>query len=231
VNIKVSRIFSCLDFVIPTEMKSSHLYVLFPFRHSGRHIIDNLSLLVNPVELGGLPGDNLTLLEPESNLLLGVLDGVGTVADVAADVDGEVATDGAGGRGKGVGSTEDGWISLETVFRCRTVLNLHRPVLTASRPSQTMAQMGPEFMYSMRPAKKGLPARSESTRMLELIDVKADCYGDEQCFSRCSLPGVMSLMATSLKLFKVNLCNSKRLGSYSPTVLETRDDGTNESTL
>ncbi|KAI6762794.1 hypothetical protein HG530_008774 [Fusarium avenaceum] len=72
-------------------------------------------LLVNPVELGGLPGDNLTLLEPESNLLLSVLDGVGTVADVAADVDGEVATDGAGGRGKGVGGTEDGWISLDGV--------------------------------------------------------------------------------------------------------------------
>jgi len=69
-----------------------------------------LSLLVDPVELGGLPGDNLTLLEPESNLLLGVLDGVGTVADVAADVDGEVTTDGTGRRGKGVGGTEDGWI-------------------------------------------------------------------------------------------------------------------------
>lgn len=37
-----------------------------------------------------------------------------------------------------------------------------RPVLTASRPSQTMAQMGPEFMYSMSPLKKGFPARSAS---------------------------------------------------------------------
>lgn len=102
------RRFSVLIFVIPTEMKSSHLYVLFPFRHSGRYNIDNLSLLVDPVELGGLPGDDLTLLEPESNLLLGVLDGVGAVADVAADIDGVVTTDGTGGRGKGVGGTEDG---------------------------------------------------------------------------------------------------------------------------
>lgn len=68
-----------------------------------------LSLLVDPVELGRLPLDEVTLAEPESDLLLGVLDGVGAVADVAADVDGEVATDGAGGRGKGVGGTEDGW--------------------------------------------------------------------------------------------------------------------------
>lgn len=68
----------------------------------------HLSLLIDPVELGLLVADNITLLEPESNLLLGVLDGVGAVADVAADIDGEVTTDGAGGGGKGVGSTEDG---------------------------------------------------------------------------------------------------------------------------
>lgn len=46
----------------------------------------NLGLLVDPVEGGALPGDELLRLEPEGNLLLGVLDAVGTVADVAADV-------------------------------------------------------------------------------------------------------------------------------------------------
>ena len=67
----------------------------------------HLGLLVDPVEGSGLVADGLTLLEPERNLLLGVLDGVGAVADVAADIDGEVTTDGARGGGKGVGSTED----------------------------------------------------------------------------------------------------------------------------
>lgn len=81
-------------------------------------------VLVDPVELGRLPADELALLEPESNLLLGVLDAVGAVADVAADVDGEVATDGAGGGGEGVGGAEDGccrgwldivpWAGMET---------------------------------------------------------------------------------------------------------------------
>lgn len=33
-----------------------------------------------------LVADDLTLLEPESDFFLGVLDAVGTVADVAADV-------------------------------------------------------------------------------------------------------------------------------------------------
>jgi hypothetical protein len=67
-----------------------------------------LSLLVDPVELSRLPVDSLAILEPEGNLLLGVLDRVGAVADVAADVDGVVTTDGARGGGKGVGGTEDG---------------------------------------------------------------------------------------------------------------------------
>lgn len=68
----------------------------------------HLGLLIDPVELGSLVADDITLLEPESNLLLGVLDGVRAVADVAADIDGEVTADGAGGGGKGVGGTEDG---------------------------------------------------------------------------------------------------------------------------
>ena len=67
------------------------------------------NLLVDPLGLGGLPGENLRRREPEGNLLLGVLNAVGAVADVAADIQGEVATDGAGGRGQGVGGTEESW--------------------------------------------------------------------------------------------------------------------------
>ena len=32
--------------------------------------------------------------------------------------------------------------------------SIMRPILTTFLPSQTMAQIGPEFMYSMSPAKK-----------------------------------------------------------------------------
>jgi len=46
----------------------------------------HLWLLVDPVVLGELPGVELLWLEPESNLLLGAIDAVGAVADVAADV-------------------------------------------------------------------------------------------------------------------------------------------------
>jgi hypothetical protein len=77
--------------------------------------VRDLRLLVDPVVLGGLPAVELVLLEPESDLLLGVLDGVGTVADVATDVNGEVATDGAGGRGRGVGGTEEGTAGLDGI--------------------------------------------------------------------------------------------------------------------
>lgn len=57
--------------------------LLLPFREERRA---NLSLLVDPVEGVGLVGLDLALLEPQSDLLLGVLDAVGAVADVAADV-------------------------------------------------------------------------------------------------------------------------------------------------
>lgn len=69
------------------------------------------------------------------------------MADVATDVDGEVTTDGARGGGKGVGGTEDGCRN-KISGRCETLKTVHllRPVLTASRPSQTMAQMGPDSM-------------------------------------------------------------------------------------
>ena len=50
---------------------------------------------VNPSLGVGLPLDELSLGEPESDLGVGRLDGIGTVNDVAADIDAEVATDGA----------------------------------------------------------------------------------------------------------------------------------------
>jgi hypothetical protein len=48
--------------------------------------LETSNLLVNPRGSGGLPLEDLRGSEPEANLLLGVLDGVGTVADVAADI-------------------------------------------------------------------------------------------------------------------------------------------------
>lgn len=73
------------------------------------HSFNHLCLLVDPVELGRLVAGNLLRLEPQSNLLLSILDAVGAVADVAANIDGIVTSDRAGGRGKRVGGTKDGW--------------------------------------------------------------------------------------------------------------------------
>jgi len=68
----------------------------------------NLWFFVDPVELGVLVVDNLIWSEPKINLLLCVLDTVGTVADVAADINGVVTTDRARSRDEGIGSTENG---------------------------------------------------------------------------------------------------------------------------
>jgi hypothetical protein len=60
---------------------------MWPYAEA-RRSIDGIAhlLLVDPVVGGLLPALELLRLEPESNLLLGRLDSVGAVADVAADV-------------------------------------------------------------------------------------------------------------------------------------------------
>jgi len=72
-------------------------------------------LLVDPIVLSALPALDFTLLEPESNFLLRVLDGVGTVTDIASDIDGEVTTNGTRLGGKRVGGTEEGTSSLDSI--------------------------------------------------------------------------------------------------------------------
>lgn len=58
--------------------------------------------------------------------------------------DGVVPTDRAWGRGQRVRSTEQGCDDqLLMMSLVEGLLHVLRPVLTASRPSQTMAQMGP----------------------------------------------------------------------------------------
>ena len=63
-----------------------------------------------------LPLEELGGREPEANLLLCALDAVGAVADVAADVEGVVTTDGTGSGGQGVGGTQDGTAGLDGVL-------------------------------------------------------------------------------------------------------------------
>ena len=55
------------------------------------------------------------LREPQSNLLLGRLDGIGSVADVASDVNAKITANGARGRVGRVGSTKHDTTSLDGV--------------------------------------------------------------------------------------------------------------------
>ncbi len=73
---------SCLDFPKPRTAFVLHLNYI-----GGSY----LRLLVDPGGRMARPADEFLVLEPQSNLLLGILYAVGTVADVAADIDGEVA--------------------------------------------------------------------------------------------------------------------------------------------
>lgn len=72
-------------------------------------IADGLCLLVDPVELGGLPALDLFWLKPQSNLLLCALNTVRAVADVTANINGVITADSAWGGLERVGGTENGW--------------------------------------------------------------------------------------------------------------------------
>ena len=48
--------------------------------------VRDLWLLVDPVKSGGFVRDDLAVLEPQRDLLLGVLHAVGPVADIASDI-------------------------------------------------------------------------------------------------------------------------------------------------
>ena len=56
-----------------------------------------------------------TFGEPEADFLSSGFETIGTVADVSADVEGEVTTDGAGSGGGGVGFAEEGAALLDDV--------------------------------------------------------------------------------------------------------------------
>merc|ERR1711909_242857 len=72
-------------------------------------------LLVDPVLLGRGPGSQLLGLEPKSNFLVGRLDGVRPVTDVAANMDGVVTTDCPRERSGGVGLAQHHASGLDSV--------------------------------------------------------------------------------------------------------------------
>jgi hypothetical protein len=75
----------------------------------------NLLLLVYPAELGTLPLHKLLWLEPQSDLLFRAFNSIRAVADITADIDGKVTTDGARSGGEWVGGTEDNTAGLDDV--------------------------------------------------------------------------------------------------------------------
>ena len=84
------------------------------------------------------------------------------MADVATSREGEVTADGTW---KDDCDEHDGMASIEARSpgadaRGLVAPSITRPVLTASKPCQTMATTGPDAMYLMRPGKKDLPLRS-----------------------------------------------------------------------
>ena len=69
--------------LLESEIQSFVMLKIVPSFVSGTSV----NLFVDPGGGGRLPADQLLGLEPEGDLGVGALDGIGTVADVAADFD------------------------------------------------------------------------------------------------------------------------------------------------
>jgi hypothetical protein len=94
-----------LFYVSTTCHPSFNHYTAFDLRL----YVHNLNLLlVDPVMLRGSPVHNLLRLEPESDLLLRIFDAIRAMANISADINTEVAADGAGQGGEWVGGAKEG---------------------------------------------------------------------------------------------------------------------------
>jgi hypothetical protein len=83
------------------------------------------------------------------------------MANVAADSKGVVAADRSYDPRSATRHAErDGGDAPGCESRGSVEPSIARPVLTASRPSKTMQNTGPDSMYVIKPGKKDLPLRS-----------------------------------------------------------------------
>lgn len=83
------------------------------------------------------------------------------MANVAADSKGVVAADRSyDPRSATRHAEKDGGDAPGCEARGLVAPSMARPVLTASRPSKTMQNTGPDCMYVIKPGKKGFSLRS-----------------------------------------------------------------------
>ena len=78
-------------------------------------VVETPLLLIDPVVACALPAHQLLILKPEFDLLLGIVDAVAAVADVAANIDRVVSADGAWAAGERVRGAEDGTAGLDGI--------------------------------------------------------------------------------------------------------------------
>lgn len=98
------------------EMEIYQVYFRYKNVQSFLHFKRTTNLLVDPSDVGNVVVVELFLLEPETDFLLGGLNRVRAVGDVATDINGKVTTDGTRSRLERVGGTEDGTALLDDIL-------------------------------------------------------------------------------------------------------------------
>lgn len=187
--------------------------------------------LINPFMLSRFPLKNLVLLEPERNLLFGALNAVRSVTHISPHIDGIIAADSTWCWRKWVCGAEKSYGMLVSL-RYNEIIKLiiPRPVLTASRPCQTIAQIGPLFISERRSVKilRKHPCKTYTWRGLGRMASKKDLHSASQ-----DEPG-LALSTWWRQVCNWRVVSAKLSGNilkYKPSGFESRDNWTNKSTL
>lgn len=136
----------------------------------------NRLVLVHPSVGGRSPLVELRVLEPQRDLFLGRLDRVGSVADVAADLDAEIATNGAGQRIGRIGFAQHDATSLDRVQSLPDHRD-HRTtahVLDQTGEKRTGGQVGVVLLEQLLVRRRLLQSDQLESLLFESFDDLAD---------------------------------------------------------
>lgn len=164
----------------------------------------------------------LLLLEPQTNLLLGRLNRVGTVGDVSADINGIVTSDGTRSGLQGVGSTKNGSTLLDNVltFPNGSKNRTRHHVLEQTGEERLLLKVFVVFPKKLLSRSGKLDTDKLEASVLE----SAENRGDETSLNTVGLKGLVVNLIIHGKLKLEDFQGSKTMGptaekSRTPTLL------------
>jgi len=113
-----------------------------------------IHLFINPILAVGFPAENFSILKPQSNFTFGILDRIASMANVSANLNAKVSSDGSRGRFQRIRRAEHLSTRRDSFFALHAQMIRdghqmwchHRYPQLAQLTSQTIQTTGPDSM-------------------------------------------------------------------------------------